>query len=521
MTMDNIEDNIDSATPTYNSNNQSEENGNGQHEYISPVDADEFPIIASTGFYSTEDSKGTYSFNLDFDRVRKCGFNVVIAGMYFKAVGNTFINEKANAAGLRIQAGNPWYYDAIDQTQRFVFGCSPFDAVKVWLYKDEPVESQFDELAGPYKTLYKVDSESEGKERRMVDTNLLPGFTDTTLKGLFEGKTIEETHYVKNYVNPFEEKFRPGVWSYDAYPISENAWGINMWVEAYRGFYGNLILFACRTYDHAVNGKEYEGRPFWAYVESMAMKSLNSDNVLAPKFPKAKESFMRYEAFAALAFGAQGIVYWTYGDREPHGNQVYQGALIDMDGNPTDAWYAAQKVNREIHALKDVFLGCKLVEVWFSRKLPAKVPDEAFKESDLRWFSNADAAKFLYVPDITIDQDKETIYVDDNDQDFGGVGIAATKIRKEIKHADGSTETKYYKIFLNQDFENPTRVKFTVNSDKVYNILPDVESAARKFESKENMDEAIKPVRIHVPQYAPLNITIQPGGYVIFEVPAV
>lgn len=517
--MDNIEDNIDSATPTYNSNNQREENGNGQHEYISPVDADEFPIIASTGFYSTEDSTGTYSFNLDFDRVRKCGFNVVIAGMYFKAVGNAFIADLADKAGLKIQAGNTWYYRSDGEVKQFVFGCSPFDAVSVWLYKDEPVESQFDELAGPYKTLYKVDSESEGKERRMVDTNLLPGFEETTLKGLFEGKTIEETQFVKSYINPFEEMFMPGVWSYDAYPITENAWGINMWVHAYRGFYGNLIFFACRTYDHFINGNKYNGRPFWAYVESLSAKKLNADNVLAPRFPKAKEVFMRYEAFTALAFGAQGIVYWTYGDRESNGAEVYYGALIDKDGNPTDAWYAAQKVNREIHALKDVFLGCKLVEVWFSRKLPAKAPDKAFKASDLKWFSNADAAKFLYVPDITINQDKGTIYVDDNDQDFGGVGIAATKIRKEIKHADGSTETKYYKIFLNQDFENPTRVKFTVNSGKVYNILPDVESAARKFESKENMDEPIKPVRIHVPQYAPLNITIQPGGYVIFEVP--
>lgn len=481
-----------------------------QQKYISPVGDNEFPILASTAMYYKGLTKTKFKFTFDFDMVRRCGFNIIDSHMSFGDIDNAYINKKAEDAGLAIEAGETWYYrlgdidDPLRRVRNYVEACGGLSAVSAWKFKDEPLAEDFDRLIITYEYL-------KWASNKMIVTNLLAGFDFSSFKGLSEGKTIDETYYAKDYVNRFEEMFKPGVWSYDAYPIKQNAYGIYMDHGSFMGFYGNLIFYACRTYDHEVNGVTYEGRPFWAYVESMEMKVFNPNNVLACRFPKAIESFMRYEAFSALAFGAQGILYWTYGDREANSYEVYYGALMDMDGNPNDAWYYAQKVNREIHALKDVFLGCKLVEFWFSKR----------NDTELG-FSNADAVKFLYGGYVKNALDTSTIYVGEiGDQlDFKGeVGIVTTKIMKDVVNVDGHSVISYYKIFLNQDFQHPIQVNFTVVSLGIYRILPDTELAARKFETKEDMKMEIKPIRIPILKGVPLQLTIPAGGYLIFEVP--
>lgn len=494
-----------------------------QHDYVSPVGKDEFPIMASTAFYveTNKDEQGQtrHRFTMDLDRVRRCGFNVFDAWMKFGTDGNKFVNEMARFTGLKIEAGDTYYYETVENVQRFMEECKDLDAIALWKFKDEPSTDDFksnfiDTLKKPYKCIYEKNKEYH--KDTMVVTNLLGGAVGYT----FNNPSVEESYYVKDYITPFEKNFAPGVWSYDVYPIQQNAWGVYIDNNACQNFYGNLIFYACKTYGHVVDGTRYIGRPFWAYVESMTMKAYNGNKVLCPRFPKAKEEYMRFEAFTALAFGAQGIKYWTYGDRDPNASEVYFGGLMDKDGYRTEAWYAAQKVNLEIHALKDVFLGCRLIEFWFACNPVTGTPQE-----QINWFTNIDADKFLFngTPIMKLN-DKSTIYVKSENgiNDINGLGIVTTKIKKEI-NVDGSIYVKYYKIFLNQDFQNYTEVKFTIDSkvdpSTIYRILPNVELAARKFEKAENMGMQIKPVRIPLASGLPLIYSIPPGGYVIFEVP--
>lgn len=478
-----------------------------EHPYISPVGENEFPIIASSAYYANrykdQDGHTRYHFTMDLNRIRRCGFNVIDAWMTF-GEDNKLFNDMAENAGLKIEAGNTLYYETVNTVQDYMTDCDGLDSITLWSFKDEPSpddlrDDKVEILIAPYNRIYDID-QAKGKDR-MVVTNLLGGLVKG--RGMFnfhEKPNIENTDY-EEYVSLFEQNFHPGVLSYDLYPIAENAWGIYMSNEAYQNFYGNLIFYACRTYDRSTNCK---GRKFWAYVESLTMKAYNENDVLCPRFPKAKEEYMRFEAFSALAFGAQGIKYWTYGDRGPNGREVYYGALMDIDGNLNEAWYGAQKVNLEIHALKDVFLGCKLVEFWFSCK-------EALNETpqnERNWLTNEEAKKFMYGKNITNNTDRSTIYVKDNggyNADINGTAIVTTKIRKEVKIGDKSYY-KYYKIFLNQDFQNYTEVTFTIGDDtstleiykEIYNIRPNVELAARKFEETKNMGMQIKPVRIQI-----------------------
>lgn len=497
------------------------------HEYISPVGDDEFPILASTAFYPTltvnQEGKEMWEFKNDFDSVRKCGFNMIDSWMTFGREDNKKLAELAKAAGLRIQAGNWDYFNSVVAVSDFLDDCKDIDTITLWKFKDEPDLKMIGLYHNSYKSLYHEDG-----NKRMVVTNLLGGMVGKTFdkkivnidgENTLVDATLEESLYF-NYVDEFEKKFGPGVFSYDAYPIQENAWGIYMDDSAYQGFYGNLIFYACKSYDHVEGNVRYRGRKFWAYVETLTMRAYNENNVLCRRFPKAKEEYIRFEAFNALAFGAQGILYWTYGDREPIRDEVYFGGLMDASGYRTEAWYAAQKVNREIHALKDVFLNCHLLEFWFT----SKKPDSSTPSQGKPRFINDYVEKFMYGNNIKNTNDTSTIYVKDDNgvKDANSPGIVTTKIKKTTNTNEG-TITKYYKIFLNQDYQEDTDVTFTVCSDidssTIYRILPNVELAARKFEMPENMGINIKPMRIPLESGQPFDYTIPPGGYVIFEVP--
>jgi hypothetical protein len=64
---------------------------------------------------------------------------------------------------------------------------------------------------------------------------------------------------------------------------------------------------------------------------------------------------MRWQAYCALAFGAQNIEYFTY--RTPDSeSEAFKNALIDRDNQKTDRWYGAQSVNRALALMSDAFM---------------------------------------------------------------------------------------------------------------------------------------------------------------------
>ena len=69
-----------------------------------------------------------------------------------------------------------------------------------------------------------------------------------------------------------------------------------------------------------------------------------------PQRPIATEEYLRFEAFNALALGAQGIVYWSYAMQDPNDNGYYQSAVVDKNGNPGPSWNAVKQINKEIKA---------------------------------------------------------------------------------------------------------------------------------------------------------------------------
>jgi hypothetical protein len=100
-----------------------------------------------------------------------------------------------------------------------------------------------------------------------------------------------------------------------------------------------------------------KGIPFWAF----ALSSSHFD------YPIPTLTHLRFQMFSNLAYGAQGLQYFTYFQPTFISAQV---APIDGNGNKTTAWYVIQQMNAEIKGLSPVFLGATVQSVGHTGSLP-------------------------------------------------------------------------------------------------------------------------------------------------------
>lgn len=233
------------------------------------------------------------------------------------------------------------------------------DYVAGWQLKDEPSLDQLnDRTSGKLNLRNIVDYIRNAGDTRPIQINLLGGLDNPADKN-------DKTYYDK-YLDAFntlgifkrnnQETRELPLWSYDLYPITQKSCLINETCNLetncelsinYSQFYKDLANFSKRAKDC--------GGVFWAHVQSM--EYINGTTL----HPAALESYMRFEAFSALAYGAQGIIYWAYMQHENNDKETYPSALIDRHRNKFPAWYFARRVNAEIQKYRNIFVGSKLV----------------------------------------------------------------------------------------------------------------------------------------------------------------
>ncbi len=199
--------------------------------------------------------------------------------------------------------------------------------------------------------------------RNMIFMNLA-GSTDQ----YWIGKQLLE-----NFLDEYIATFNPPLLSYDFYPIQfkidEN--GKKMLTVDNSHMYEFLDIFSTKS--------KNTGKPFWAYCLCLAHDTGGA------KYPESEVGMLRYEAFTALAHGAQGLVFWGYkqGYRvveiskdtpkdptnpnselqtivEKHVIESDEVAPLDLYGNKTDLWYNVRKVIYEISKFHNIFYNCEM-----------------------------------------------------------------------------------------------------------------------------------------------------------------
>ncbi|MCR4922143.1 MAG: hypothetical protein K5945_10645 [Bacteroidaceae bacterium] len=175
-------------------------------------------------------------------------------------------------------------------------------------------------------------------QQKIVYGNLLPNYAKMADVG---------AESYRDYVQKYIEKVNTGLLSFDNYPIVKKG-GTDVIRD---GFFENLQI----VHEEA----DRVGWPFWAFALATAHGS----------YPIPTLAHLRLQIYSDLAFGAQGIQYFTYWT--PLGTQWdFHNAPIDENGNRTGVYDLIQRVNGVVQNLSWVFLGAHVKNVGFTANVP-------------------------------------------------------------------------------------------------------------------------------------------------------
>jgi hypothetical protein len=189
---------------------------------------------------------------------------------------------------------------------------------------DEAEVRQFPELADLARKIQSVDN------LHPIYINLFPNYAEPAQYG---ARSYEE------YLDRFLKEIPANFISFDHYPNLGHG-------KLRPGWYANL--------DRALHIARTRGTPFWGFVLSVA--HLN--------YPTPSLKQMRLEAFSNLAYGAQGIQYFTYwAPKAPNEPANYHDSPINYSGSRTPTYQYAKAINDEIRVFSPIFYGAKVLEV--------------------------------------------------------------------------------------------------------------------------------------------------------------
>ncbi len=287
-------------------------------KYKNPA-GNEFPILA---WYSViGDDQLTPE---RYREMREAGFN-----LSFSRFEHNNQIDKALAAcdgtGVKLILTS---FELVDDTKSTVDRYKDNANLAGYFLIDEPVTGYFPALRRFRDRVFAADT------LHLAYLNLFPYYVGAENVGT---KTYEE------YMRRFVEEVDIPMISYDFYPIIK----YNDSICVRQWFYENLEIASRVAKDTS--------RPFWSFC-------LATEH---GPYPMPTAVHLRHEAFSALAYGAQGLQYFTYWNPKKQDSESwdYKNAPINRSGNRTSVWYLIRDLNREIQNLSWVFLGATLIDV--------------------------------------------------------------------------------------------------------------------------------------------------------------
>ncbi len=251
-----------------------------------------------------------------YQELAECGFNINFS--HLGTLKDLQVSlDLAQQAGVKVMATCTELETATDST---VAAVKDHPALYGYFLRDEPLPPAFPYLAEWARRIEKAD----GGEHPLY-LNLFPNYVDSAALGCS----------YREYVREFIDEVRLPMVSFDSYPVTFD--GIRS-----EGWYDNLRIIHEES--------EAAGLPFWAFALSTAHGP----------YPAPTMESLRLELYTALAYGAQGLQYFTYWNPDAK-DWDYHDAPIDQDRRKSEAYYLVQRMNRELQARASVFVGSKVV----------------------------------------------------------------------------------------------------------------------------------------------------------------
>ena len=233
--------------------------------------------------------------------------------------------DAAHGAGMKVVISCP---ELKTETEKIVKRFMSHPAIAGYFLRDEPAMDAFAELGSWAKRVNAVDP------KHFCYVNLFPNYATAEQLG---------TGDYKEYVNKFAKEVPMHFLSYDSYPLT-SAKGV------YEKWHQNLEIFSEEA--------KKAGKPFWGFAQSVLFDDFHENPTLAT---------MRLQMFTNLAYGAQGLQYFTYWT-PVSSTEDFRGAPITLDGKRTTVYDHIKTLNQEIKNLDGVFYGAKVLSLKFTGK---------------------------------------------------------------------------------------------------------------------------------------------------------
>jgi hypothetical protein len=303
-----------------------------------------------------------------YKQIADAGFNWVLGGNGVsnpgpsKAMLEAARKNKLKALVLddRVYGGKPGGVDAVVKE----YGDSP--ALEGFLVKDEPNTSEFPALRDTVAALKKADG------NRLAFINLLPTYASVAQLG---APTYEE--YVKQYL----DVVKPEVLCFDHYPFTSSGERAD--------YLENLEIIRRQALSARI--------PFWLFIQSEGIEGA---------YRSPTETELRIQVFTALAYGARGILYFTYWTPESGGGEKHFDGILTREGKTRAHYEWVKRLHEEIRPTLALMMNLKSRDVYQVGKPPQgtrAVPDDDIFEkvegdpATLGTFDGPGGRRFIWV----------------------------------------------------------------------------------------------------------------------------
>lgn len=187
---------------------------------------------------------------------------------------------------------------------------------------------------------------------------------------IFNSDSSNKIKY-ERYLHAISNKLNPALLTVDIYPVLE-------YTDDSKGFVSlQNVLILDRYYyilEAIGNFSRQSNVPVWMYMLSVQFKTYHAGSTIVhSEFPIPTEGILRYQALTAIAFGCQGLVFWTYalqpnnmqtdsstGEKIP--SEEFLLAPYNNDGTRSEIWYNCAAVIPGIKLFGKMLLGAKFIE---------------------------------------------------------------------------------------------------------------------------------------------------------------
>lgn len=292
-----------------------------------------------------------------FNDIRKAGFNAIM--VWPKSTPNIYkALDVAEAHGLKVLIFN---VEIEKRPETIVPFIKDHPALWQYILVDEPKMKRWQELHDLQQRIHKLHPEGQ------CYINLFPN----------AGQWLLDDIGVKSYpeyVKAFSKIEQPQI-SYDFYPVRKG------------GKVSDSQWYA--TLKDIRSESQRTGKPFWAYILC----------VPHGPYPMPTLAHLRLQCYVNLAYGAQGISYFSYATPQPTArNDFHDGPLL-RNGKRGKTYKLVKKMNAELKPVASLFWQSKVTSIEHRKCIDGEVVVSHFTKGDKNYtcFVNKSADKNVTV----------------------------------------------------------------------------------------------------------------------------